>query len=179
MSATYCSRCGALLRRAANGDVTCMNGHSPEHDGVASALIDLMPVLLELRGRLERIEEQGERTEQHTDALREQVSELAAAVTPSHEPAAYVGLGEMCRQLGVTRDWMYRDDRRRKLGGFQAAKGGRWRFDPERTRARYASLFGPRGEAPGAAPSLAAPSPARPRQLPAKVPLLPVKDHAA
>lgn len=84
-------------------------------------------------------------------------------------------MAEMCRQLGVTRDWMYRNDRRRKLGGYQERKGANWRFDPDRTRALFATLYGQPWEGPT---PTAQPSP-RPRQLPGSVPLLDVKGRAA
>lgn len=170
----YCSTCRATLRRDESGDVRCANGHTQEPEGVARALTEIVPVLLDLRERLKGVERTGERTERNVEALREDVDGLAAIVTPPAEPAALIGMDEICRLLGVTRDWMYRDDRRRKLGGFQDGKGGRWRFDPERTRALYAQLYG----APGVSPS-EAPAPGRPRPLPSKVPLLPVKDRAA
>lgn len=174
----YCSKCGKPLRRDDDGEaVRCVNGHSQEPEGVARALIEIVPVLLDLRERLKGIEQTGGRTEASVEELREDVDSLAAVVTPPAEPAALVGMEEVCRLLGVTRDWVYRGDRRRKLGGYQDGKGGRWRFDPDRTRALYAQLYGP----PGVSPSEAsAPHCARRAQsLPSKVPLLPVQGRDA
>jgi uncharacterized Zn finger protein (UPF0148 family) len=173
MSASrYCSQCGKALRHD-DGEIGCPNGHVQEdHDRLTMAFTELVPIMVELR---ERFRQMDERTDEQLEALREEVSVLAAVVTPPQDRPANVGMEEICRQLGVSRDWMYRDDRRRKLGGYQEGKGARWRFDPDRTRALFVSLYGASsGESP---PTSAAP--ARPRQLPAKVPLLPVEGSQA
>lgn len=170
-AARFCSRCGGSIRRNDGEDRCAACGRPP----VLDALAEVVPVLVDLRDQLERIEERGERTEQHVEGLREDVNVLAATVIPPRAPAAYVGLGEMARRLGVTRDWLYRFDRPRRLGGFQSGKHGRWRFDPDRTRALFAELYGPKdGPSPPRAGEVG-----RARPLPGRVPLLPVKDEAA
>jgi hypothetical protein len=130
----------------------------------------MVPILADLRERLERMDERmGERF----DVVQTEVKGLAAVLeTAPAGHAAMIGMAEMCRLLGVSRDWMYADDHMRKLGGYQNGKHGRWRFDPDRTRALFESLYGQGDDPPAAA------SP-RPRQLPASVPLLDVKGRAA
>jgi len=169
----FCGQCGKQLRRDENGDVCCPNAHPQVHDGLAQAFRELLPILVDLR---EDFRAMDKRTDEQLEALRTEVNVVVAVVgSAPPEPAALVGMAEMCRLLGVDRDWMYRDDRRRRLGRYQERKNARWRFDPGRTRALFEQLY---GQEPREDPPLPA-VPARPRQLPGSVPLLDVKGRAA
>jgi hypothetical protein len=71
MSARFCSECGGPLHRDEHGDRRCDKGHTPEENALLKAIL---PVLVDHRHRLERIEEQGERAAQLAEGLREEVN---------------------------------------------------------------------------------------------------------
>jgi hypothetical protein len=171
----YCGRCGKPLRADDRGERRCENGHpQAETASLVAALRDLVPVLRDVRADVvQALEDQGVELR----SLREEV-EAQRAERGIGPPAAdeWVELPEMARRLKVSADWLRRNAA--ALGGRHSKKGGRWKFHPPTTLGRFGATARGEGGSPlhrrveeeGALP---------PRPLPAKVPLLPVKDRAA
>ena len=101
-------------------------------------------------------------------SLREEVEALR--VEPSVEPEGeWVDLATMARKLRRSEDWLRRNAR--ALGGRQAKHRGRWLFNPALTMAKF-------GQADESGPARL-PVRSRPRPVPDRAPLLPVKGEAA
>ena len=162
MSAEYCTRCAKPIQVDEHGDRRCQNGHAlPDSTKLLDALTRLVPVMVEIR---EAIEAQG----LELRSLREEVEALR--VEPSVEPEGeWVNLATMARKLRRSEDWLRRNAR--ALGGRQAKHRGRWLFNPALTMAKF-------GQADESGPARL-PVRSRPRPVPDRAPLLPVKGEAA
>jgi hypothetical protein len=165
-AARFCEQCAKPLTADEHGDRRCPNGHL--RPDVLGALRQLLPVLRDFRADvLQGLDDQGVELR----SLREEVEALRdARVAPGPEPDERVDLAEMARRLKMSEDWLRRNAER--LGGRQSKKGGRWKFHPPTTL----ELFGARD---GSVTGEVTRPPSKPRPLPSRVELLPVKDRAA